>query len=115
LDLRFFGGLFVPNAFAPESGTADALYSVFLPAGISLDRYRLEIYDTWGTLLWYSEALQEGRPSEGWDGKVNGIDLPADVYIWKISAWFTDGKPWTGQRREPGSPPRTTGTVTLIR
>lgn len=115
LDLRFFGGLVVPNAFAPESGTADALYSVFLPAGISLERYRLEIYDTWGTLLWYSEALQEGRPSEGWDGKVNGIDLPADVYIWKISAWFTDGTPWTGQRREPGSPPRTTGTVTLIR
>ena len=115
LDLRFFAGLSVPNAFAPEAVTADALYSFFLPAGVSIQRYRLEIYDTWGTLLWHTEALEEGRPSEGWDGKVNGIDLPADVYVWKISAWFTDGTPWTGQRRERGSPPRTTGTVTLIR
>ncbi len=115
LDLNFFGGLQVPNAFAPESGTSSDLFSVFLPLGISLERYRLDIYDTWGILLWSTEALQEGRPSEGWDGKVNGIDLPADVYIWKIDALFTDGRPWIGQKRESGSPPRTTGTVTLIR
>lgn len=115
LNLDFWGGLQVPNAFAPEAGSVGELHTLFLPAGRSIRNYRLEIYDTWGSLLWSSEALEEGRPSEGWDGKYNGVELPSDVYIWKINAVFTDGRPWIGQYRERGSPPRTTGTVTLIR
>ena len=59
--------------------------------------------------------LIDGKPAEGWDGKKDGIDLPADVYVWKIEAQFLNGVYWPGQSRVGNEPPRKTGTVTLIR
>jgi PKD repeat protein len=115
LDLNYFDGLQVPNAFAPEGDQPGALYSRFAPQGISLQQYRLEIYDTWGVLIWSTEELRDGKPAEGWDGKKDGVDLPGDVYVWKIDARFMNGVEWPGQQREGNAPPRKTGTVTLIR
>jgi len=103
-----YKGLFVPNAFSPEH--PDPGVNLFLPKGIGLLEYTMQVFDTWGNLIWQSSALDEGMPSEGWDGKnENGDPFPQDVYVWKAFAKFSDGTNWSGDNG------KTYGTVTLIR
>jgi PKD repeat protein len=103
-----FKGLFVPNAFAPEH--PDPGVNLFLPKGIGLLDYTIQVYDTWGNLIWQSTELDESKPSEGWDGRnENGELYPQDVYVWKIIAKFYDGIYWSNTEG------KNYGTVTLIR
>jgi PKD repeat protein len=111
IHVDYFKGLFVPNAFTPVSGP-EAVRK-FAPKGKGLKLYRLEIFDTWGILLWSTNKLEGGSPSEGWDGIYKGTLLQQDVYIWKVYAEFEDGEVWIGQKREGVY--RTSGTVTLLR
>ena len=103
-----FKGLFMPNALIPEH--PDPEENLFLPKGIGIAEYTIQIFDTWGNLIWQSSALQNGMPSEGWNGRdANGNVYPQDVYAWRASARFTDGTYWSGKNG------KTYGTVTLIR
>jgi PKD repeat protein len=113
VDVEFFGKLFVPNAFSPLLGDGSEA-SVFLPKGIALQEYELEIYSSYGELLWRNNELLDGSPAVGWDGTSNGKALPQDVYIWKIRAIFDNGLSWEGS--DVGQGVRTTiGSLTLIR
>ena len=111
-----FKGLFVPNAFSP--GDLNPEVAVFRPKGTNLKNYFIEIYDRLGNLLWSSGKLDSsGSPSESWDGTLHGNDLKQDVYLWKISAQFRDGKAWDGHNsgKNDNMPQSKVGTVTLIR
>jgi PKD repeat protein len=112
LDVPFFAGVFVPNAFTPSAGGPDV--RVFKPVATSLKTYKLGIYDTWGKLLWQSTALINGEPAEGWNGTYEGQIMQQDVYVWKIEAEFLDGSVWKGQKA-PNGKYYTEGTVTLLR
>ena len=75
------------------------------------------VFDKWGHLIWESNLIStdgKGSPVEGWDGTFNGELMPQDVYMWKISATFNNGKVWEGSEAGNGST-TTMGTVTLIR
>ena len=114
LEFNFmYHNLFVPNAFSPDNINLDVRY--FKPVGINLKLYHIQVFDTWNHLLWESNKLDsKGRPLQGWDGTFNGILMPQGVYMWKISATFSDGKEWEGS--DNGKSMGTTmGTVTLIR
>lgn len=112
VEPSFIGRLFVPNAFAPEQGVGDA--TVFLPKGVGIKEYQLQIFSPYGELLWESTELENGQPATGWDGTHNGNPLPQDVYVWKIRAIFDDGTFWMGTPSESGAYKRL-GSVTLIR
>ena len=90
---------------------------VFKPKGMNLRDYHVMVFDKWGHLIWESKLLtDDGRymPLEGWDGTFNGQLMPQDVYMWKISATFKNGKSWEGSDTGKGST-TTMGPVTLIR
>ena len=99
--------LHVPNAFAPSDGVGET--KLFLPKGIGLKEYHLQIFSPYGQLLWESTELKEGEPAQGWDGRLNGEILPQDVYVWKINAIFEDQSTWKGQNF------KRMGSVTLLR
>jgi len=108
-----FKGLYIPNAFAPT--VSNGLGGTFKPAGVNLRRYRIEIYDNWGHLLWESTKLDDqGRPAEAWDGTYQGELMPQGTYMWKASAEFVDGTIWQGPGTGAGGG-QTFGTVTLLR
>jgi PKD repeat protein len=109
-----FKGLFVPNAFAPSS-VAQGVQE-FKPVGVNLKEYKVQVFDSWGHLIWQSTALDsEGRPVEGWNGVTsNGDIMPQGTYVWVINAVFNDGTTWTGSDVGKGDG-KTFGTVTLIR
>jgi PKD repeat protein len=109
--------LYVPNALQPGHSSGDELVKVWKPAGIGLSSYHAQVFDQWGTLLWQSEALDNTKPAEAWDGTYNGKPCPQDVYVWKIDAIFMDGTVWEGMTysADVGGGKKTIGSITLVR
>ena len=89
--------LYVPNAFRPLG----ANNNVFRPLNsfVSLDGYRLSIFTRSGECIFLTT-----NPQEGWDGRINGIIAPMNVYVWYIEYKLPDGTPM-----------ERTGTVTLVK
>jgi PKD repeat protein len=112
-----FDNLFVPNAFSPTNLNGGLGCREFKPKGMNLKDYHVMVFDKWGHLLWESKLLTDdgkGMPADSWDGTFNGEPMAQDVYMWKISATFKNGKTWEGSDAGKGST-TTMGTVTLIR
>ncbi len=106
-------GLYVPNSFAPNSDAPGT--NIFLPKGIHLKSYQIQIFSSWGTLLWESDKLTpNGEPAEGWDGTYKGKPMPAGTYIWHIKAKFLNDQIWEGSDNGDGHV-KPYGTVNLIR
>jgi hypothetical protein len=108
------GNLFLPNAFTPNSGS-DRMRQ-FIPLGYGLGKYNLQIYNSYGVLLFETDALDDfGRPIEAWLGKDKfGKDMPQGAYIWKIEATFLNGNVWKGMKDKSGNLEKV-GTLMLIR
>ena len=106
--------LFVPNAMTPERGEGEERY--FLPKGLNLQTYHLQIFDTWGNKLWESTAIDptDGSPGEHWDGMYMGELVPQGTYIWRIDATFEGGYLWQG-KEYPEEGKKRVGTISVIR
>ncbi len=89
--------MYVPNAFRPLGATN----SVFKPLNsfVSAEGYRFSIFTRTGECIFITN-----NPQEGWDGRIKGVLVPMNVYIWTIEYTDTDG---THMER--------TGTVTLVK
>ncbi|WP_430410672.1 PKD domain-containing protein [Kordia sp.] len=71
--------LIMPTAFTPND---DGLNDFFRPVFIGLDNMQLDVYDTWGSLI-YSET---GDDIQGWDGKVKGELVENGNYYYTFTA-----------------------------
>ena len=111
------GYLYVPNAFYPNS--QEVRFRSFKPLGKGLAEYEMQIFDSWGKLLYSTTKLDwAGSPVEGWDGTFKGKQMPQDAYAWRIRAKFRNGREWSGMQynnNENGAPGHTFGTLTLFR
>jgi PKD repeat protein len=110
----YFEGLFVPTALMPNN-PAGGDSRLFLPKGKSLKEYRLQIFNSYGNLIFESTQLDiNGSPTEGWDGTFKGIQCQQDAYVWEIEAVFIGGKSWQGLKSANGKYKKT-GTLTLVK
>ena len=89
--------LYVPNAFRPLG----ANNKVFKPMNsfVSADGYQFSIFTRTGVCVFLTT-----NPQEGWDGRIDGVLAPMNVYVWYIEYKTPDG---TIMER--------TGTVTLVK
>ena len=71
--------LVVPTAFTPNNDTVN---DTFRPVTKALKNVRLDIYDTWGSMI-YSET---GDTLKGWDGKIKDQNAENGNYYCKVSA-----------------------------
>jgi PKD repeat protein len=62
---------------------------IFRPVAEGVETYRLEIYNRWGELIFTSEDLYKG-----WNGFIKGSPAKQDVYVWRVTATFTNGQPY---------------------
>lgn len=85
----------IPNAFTPDG---DQMNDQFGPVLSGYEQLQMQIWSRWGELI-YNETT--GR----WDGTVNGLPAPTDVYIYRISV----------KKRDGTIPAPKTGQVTLLR
>jgi large repetitive protein len=104
--------LYVPSGFSPEQGIGEV--RLFKPKGVGLKEYHMQVFSTYGQLIWESREIDEGQPVEAWDGTYKGKILPQDVYVWKAFAIFEDGTSWRGNIDEAGNY-KTMGSVILLR
>ena len=66
--------IIIPNAFTPNG---DNMNAFFVPESVALSNMTLNIYDTWGSLI-YTET---GKDSiKGWNGKINDADAENGNY-----------------------------------
>jgi gliding motility-associated-like protein len=102
------GEIELPNAFTPsKSGPTDGQYTfgertnhVFYPfVQKGIVEYKLQIFSRWGELIFESNDV-----TQGWNGYYRDEICPQGVYIWRVTATYSNGK-----RIEK------TGDVTLLR
>ena len=109
-------GLEMPNALMIAGEAFNPEDTLFMPQAVGLCKFSFEILDAYGNKLWEwdSEQIPDGlddqgspAPGQGWDGRLNGVHVSRNVYIWRIKeAVFTGCLPYDGPRQ---------GTVTIVR
>lgn len=84
--------VYVPNAFTPDNDGANDLFKPVL--GCEPDSYQLEIFNTWGDIIFATDD-----PETGWFGQVeddpastdySGYFTRSNVYHWRITVEFPD-------------------------
>lgn len=77
--------LYVPGGFTPNTdGLNDILRPVLM--GVKELKY-FRIFDRWGQLLYETKT-----PGQGWDGRIRGTLVPAQVVVWVVEAVGQDGR-----------------------
>ena len=70
--------LVIPTAFTPNN---DSLNDTFRPVTKGLKNVHLDVYDTWGSLIYF----ETGDVLRGWDGKLKGINAENGNYYCKVN------------------------------
>lgn len=110
----FPGWLYVPNAICPNCIQSNL--RAFMPKGKGLKEYQLQIFTTWGELIFQTNEIDAtGAPTKSWDGRYKGVPVSQDVYVWKIFARFMNGSEWLGMLYPGEGQYKKTGTVTVVR
>lgn len=91
----------IPNVFTPNNDNVNDFFNIAYVGIRELSSFiqEFKVFNRWGQIVYNNES-----PETGWDGEVNGKPAPPDVYVYKITVLFPDG------RLEENS-----GEVTLIR
>ncbi len=72
--------IYIPNAFSPNNDGINDIFQIIFPnSTFNIQHLTLSIFDRWGGEVFESEDIEKG-----WDGKKNGNDCPAGVYVYKI-------------------------------
>ncbi|MFT6184594.1 MAG: gliding motility-associated-like protein [Flavobacteriales bacterium] len=81
--------LFIPNAFTPDG---DGINEVWLPIGLNISEYEIQVFNRWGESVWRSTQL-----GEAWSGSDNfGEYYVSDgIYGYKVKAISVKGLPIT--------------------
>ena len=70
---------YIPNAFSPNNdGTNDGFKGIGI--GINDATYNMWVFDRWGLMIFHSTGLENA-----WDGRLHGVVVQEDVYVWKVS------------------------------
>ncbi len=89
--LIVFPNAFTPDRMGPNGGAYDLnepeKNNIFHPYWEGVDRYHLEIFNRWGTLIYESDDVMTG-----WDGYYQGRLCQQGVYVWKCTGTFTNGE-----------------------
>ena len=77
--------VFIPNTFSPNG---DGINDIFYPRGNGLGVIKsCRIFNRWGQIVFLKLDFNANDPSMGWDGKMNGIDMQSDVYVYIIEVF----------------------------
>lgn len=83
----------IPNAFTPHSTPANNIFRV---RHENLDKFKMQIYDRWGVLVFLSED-----PESGWNG--NALGRPCESGVYQVIVEYSgceNGKTVRGKKQE---------------
>jgi gliding motility-associated-like protein len=72
--------VFIPNTFSPNNdGNNDRFY----PRGTGVFGIKsMKIFNRWGQIVFENNSFTPNDASAGWDGKLKGLELIPDVYVY---------------------------------
>jgi gliding motility-associated-like protein len=74
------GQVFIPNAFTPDG---DGVNDMFLVRGKGIKLVKsFRIFNRWGQVVFEKNNFAANDALYGWDGKINGIAAPPDVFVY---------------------------------
>lgn len=82
--------LFAPNAFSPNDDGRNDSFQVYFGPGVERV-LSLSVYDRWGSLIYQTENLSDGKDVLSWDGEADGLAAPASTYVFVAEVLFIDG------------------------
>lgn len=91
--------VYFPNVFTPNKDNVNDTYT---PVGVDVQSFHLTVYNRWGSKVFETDNLHNT-----WDGMMNGLTAPDDVYLYQA-----DYSGYVGKRIRYYS---SMGNITLIR
>ncbi len=92
------GGIFIPNAFTPNSDGSNDIFKV--ETVLEFKEFKLMIFDRTSELIFESTDI-----NKGWDGTFKNKTVPLGVYIYML----------TGIIKDTGEQIKRTGSITVLR
>jgi gliding motility-associated-like protein len=73
---------YIPNSFSPDD---NGVNDIFIPSGVNVDedRYIMQIYDRWGSLIFESKDI-----TKGWDGSINGQEIISEETFSNVFSYY---------------------------
>ena len=110
----FPGWMYIPNAICPNCLQENL--RTFLPKAVGLKQYHLQIFTTWGELVFESTSLDsKGSPNQPWDARYKGSIVMQDAYVWRIQAKFANGSEWLGMIYPGETKYKKAGSITVVK
>lgn len=88
--------IYAPTGFTPNG---DGVNDFFTIKSIFISEFKIRIYDRWSNLVYESS-----QSTPGWDGKMNGKELPEGTYVYHVEIVGN-----AGEKKQKN------GSVTLVR
>ncbi|MBC7775707.1 MAG: gliding motility-associated C-terminal domain-containing protein [Phycisphaerae bacterium] len=85
------GSVYIPNVFKPASDDLNDHFTVYADKDVEQVEL-LQIYDRWGSLVFENRDFSASEGALGWDGRINGEDAAAGVYLYVIKVRFLNGE-----------------------
>lgn len=75
--------VYIPSAFSPNH---DGINDVFYPMGKGIQKIRsISVFNRWGVIVFQRKDFQINDPNAGWNGTLNGQELPTQGFVYVIS------------------------------
>ena len=109
------GWMYIPNAICPNCLQENL--RTFLPKAVGLKDYHLQIFTTWGEMVFESTSLDsKGSPNQPWNATyLRGSSVIQDAYVWKIQAKYINGSEWLGMIYPGETTYKKAGTITVVK
>ncbi len=79
----------VPTGFSPNNDNINDVLFVMGDAGLYVNSFK--IFSRWGEEVFKAEQFHPGDINYGWNGQLNGKDMPQDSYIWIMECVMRSG------------------------
>ncbi|MEL6661312.1 MAG: gliding motility-associated C-terminal domain-containing protein, partial [Bacteroidota bacterium] len=86
--------IYVPNGFSPNGDGRNDRFYIFTDPNSVEEIEVLRIFNRWGEFVWENTNFQPNDPTQGWDGRVGGMDPNPAVFV-----WYAEIKMRSGEKR----------------
>lgn len=83
--------VFIPTTFSPNDDGINERFTVFSDQAVRKIQ-TMKVFNRWGSLLFEQNDFLPNDENQGWDGKMRGVALPPEVYVFFMKIEFVDGK-----------------------
>lgn len=83
--------VYIPTAFSPDGDGSNDVLMIFAGQGVA-EIESFQIFDRWGNQVYINGPFQPNDPLYGWDGRLNGEEMNAAVFVYFAQVRLVTGE-----------------------